>query len=374
MATLAGDNFYYAAYLRNNAGGSGVMNVAVTGAGTQTLSGDRIQYTGSTTIGSGATLIFETTSTGTTNGGFNSGFNSSGTSVQNDGTLGIRVVNNGLDQTFNKQILGSGGFTRYGNGVLRIDSVGSGGGAVTFGGSGVNIFGGRTIFNRATVVSAGGFNVDGLLSVQSNATQVTWSSTMSVAGGVKITGYNFGSGVNGTSVTPSITANGAATITSGNLDLEGGLFVVQNGTLNLTGGAINISDNVGELRILAQAGAVNRVTGTSAPAVNMNGGKVAFLAQAGGSTVSQTFGTLTLQGGLNLIETNNTATTSTLTFGNFARNAGGMVSFIGTGLGTAANKVMFTAGVANVSGIMGGWQPSGLRVRPRIGPSTRRTG
>lgn len=364
--TLAGDNFYYSAYFRNNAGsgGTGILSVSVTGAGTQTLAGDRIQYTGTTTIGSGATLIFETTNTGTLNAGFNSGFNSSGTSVQNDGTLGIRVVNNGLDQTFSKQILGNGGFTRYGNGILRIDSVGSGGGAVTFGGAGVKIFGGRTVFNKATTVTAGGFSVDGLYSFQANATQVTWSSTMNVAGGVKITGYNFGSGANGNSVTPSITANGAATITSGNLDLEGGLFVVQNGTLNLTGGAINISDNVGELRILAPAAAVNRVTGTTAPAVNMNGGKVAFLAQAGGSTVSQTFGTLTLQGGLNLIETNNTAANSTLTFGNFSRSAGGMVNFLGSGLGTNANKVLFTSGVSATATIMGGWATVGTAGSP----------
>ena len=121
---------WFAGYLRNNGGGSGAITaVTKTGTGSQTLAGDGIQYTGSTTISQG-TLVFQDI----TNASLLA------RTVTNNGTLGLSAVNTAF--TFTGVISGTGSL-----------SV-TGGNWVTLGGSSANTFSGTTTITEGHLMLA----------------------------------------------------------------------------------------------------------------------------------------------------------------------------------------------------------------------------
>lgn len=342
LATQAGDQFYYGGYMRNKANSGvtnpSVLNVAVTGTGKQTLAGDRISYTGTTTIGAGATLVLENASN----------FNSS--SISNSGTLGFHLTNG--DRTFNKVISGTGALTRTGGNTLTFDSTGTGGVALEF--SSVTIQGGTTNFNTAANVGAGGFVIDG-----TKATAIaTWQNTgvFNVTGGVSITGAFVSGGGN---VNPQLNVNTASSIT-GVIDISSGTIQVGSaGTLGAASvAAINISDG-GLLNFSAvSTGTQDRVSNSRA--VNLNGGRLGFT-QSGAGAITETLGALSLTAGSNSLETvQGGGGTSTLTFASLARTAGATVQFTDSLIGNANDKIVFTAvPTLDAGGLIGGWATVG---------------
>ncbi|OYW76123.1 MAG: hypothetical protein B7Z37_10245 [Verrucomicrobia bacterium 12-59-8] len=100
----------YNGFLRNRANnnGTGILNLVVSGVGTQVLALGNINYTGSTTVNNGATLVLDTTTN----------FNSI---IANSGTLGLRST--GTTFNFAEVVTGTGvGFRDGGGGTVSINT------------------------------------------------------------------------------------------------------------------------------------------------------------------------------------------------------------------------------------------------------------
>ena len=95
---------------RANATGTGILNIVVSGNGTQILSGGNITYSGTTTINPGATLVLENT-TAFGNGSGGAANQIGARTINNNGTIVLRTAGT---FNFNRDITGTGGMIRDG--------------------------------------------------------------------------------------------------------------------------------------------------------------------------------------------------------------------------------------------------------------------
>ncbi|MBK8095116.1 MAG: autotransporter-associated beta strand repeat-containing protein [Verrucomicrobiaceae bacterium] len=186
-------------FLRNRANnnGTGILNLAVTGTGNQELALGNINYTGSTTISSGARLTLRNTT-------------NFGSSVINNGTLGLR--SDGTNVNFNKIVTGTGNVVRDG-----------GSGTITLG-----------IPNQAANVTSG-----------SNV--VTVGTTAGLTVGMPVSGTGIAAGatiasiLNGTQYT--LSANATATI--GTTATYNGLLQIGGATMDTASKIVTLASTTG---------------------------------------------------------------------------------------------------------------------------------
>lgn len=335
LQTQAGDDFYYNSYFRNRSGGSStaVLHLRVLGAGSQTLAGDRVNYTGQTQIGAGATLVLENTTN----------FNSA--SVANDGTL---VFNYSSTSTFSKNITGTGRIVRTGGaGTMTFTGSIAAGAGIEIRDGGLNTATSAAIFDGAVNVSAGGFSIIG----KANTNTVTWNGVVTVgAGGLSLDGQ-FASLV----VTSASQVNGAVNIQQGDVRLTGG-----NGSLGAGVTGITLRGLLSSL-VMENTAAANNADRVAGVPISMEGGTISFTNGANSGAFSEDLGALTLLGGANTINAQQASGgTSFLRFASLSRDvalaASATVNFTGTGLGdNTLNQIIFTSSPTLTDSLIGGW-------------------
>jgi autotransporter-associated beta strand protein len=139
---------WFGGTLRNTSSGSGTLSVNKTGPGSQTISGEQITYSGSTTISQG-TLILENIT--------NASLLARGVAI-NGGTLGLGNTDGNINPNFSGVLSGSGGLLK------------TGGATVTISGSSGNTYTGPTTLTDGTLVLAktSGYAISGDITI-SNA-------------------------------------------------------------------------------------------------------------------------------------------------------------------------------------------------------------
>jgi len=179
--TLAGnDDYFFNGIMRDGAAGNtGILSITKTGTGTQTFSGDRINYTGTTTVSGGLLLMNDTTI-----------FNSA---IVNNATVEIERTNSAT-WTYAKAISGNGSVRKTGVGI------------------GATIFDAANTYTGTTDVDAGRLSLGASGSINnSRATNIkagaVFDITAKAAGGYNYGGYLSGGG----------TVAGNITLVNGNL-------------------------------------------------------------------------------------------------------------------------------------------------------------
>ena len=128
-----------------------MVSLIKTGSGSQTISGDGIQYTGSTTISQG-TLVLENIS------------NTSllARSVTNNGTLGLSCTDGSVNFNFSGVVSGSGGLSKSGGATVRLS------------GSSANAYNGPTTITDGTLILAktSGYAIPGDFTISNANTYV----------------------------------------------------------------------------------------------------------------------------------------------------------------------------------------------------------
>jgi autotransporter-associated beta strand protein len=258
------DTQSYNGFLRNRANnnGSGILNLIVSGRGTQVLALGNINYTGFTTINTGSTLVLDSTTN----------YNSI---IVNNGSLGLR--SSGTTFNFAEVVTGTGsGFRDGGGGTVAINSPNqqatwtAGSTTVTVGStaglvvgmpvSGTGIQAGSTIasiingtqYSLSVAPTAGAtltnLNYSGALqkagantnSTVINSTTMTVANTTGLAVGMAVSGSNIPNGTVIRSITDStrIVLSAAATATNNGQFYAFGSLVSFNGGFTVNDGAI----------------------------------------------------------------------------------------------------------------------------------------
>jgi fibronectin-binding autotransporter adhesin len=218
LRTDSADSFFYGGYLRNRGSGTGTGTIGLTldkkvgsiDAGMQTLSGDRINYSGPTTITDGTLRLLNTTNfrsnitnndrlelAATGNWNYFNSISGSG-SVIKTGTAQVLV---GGGNSY-------GGATDIAGGTLRLEGMGT-----ISGTSAINIKGGTLeLFGFADVVTTGGATTVG-------SPTVTVASTTGLIVGMPVSGMNIPVGATVTAITnaTNFVISAPATATGGGL-------------------------------------------------------------------------------------------------------------------------------------------------------------
>ncbi|WP_166443035.1 beta strand repeat-containing protein [Phragmitibacter flavus] len=208
--TVAGSgDYYFDGYLRNSAGGNGVLSFNKEGTGTQTLSGDRIVYTGNTVLSGGLLRLRDTI-----------GFNSI---ITNNASL--ELENTGVTWDYTRAINGSGNVRKAGTGTTTLAA------ASTY--SGVTDIDAGTL----TLGAAGSINNSSAINIKHGATlDVSAKGPAGYDYGHLLTGGGTVTGninlISGGSLRPGASTNPTAAATTG--DQLGALNIT--GNLGLTGG------------------------------------------------------------------------------------------------------------------------------------------
>ena len=143
--------------------------------------------------------------------------------------------------------------------------------------------------------------------------------------------------------------SGNITETGGGGTYHGGIAKSGLGTLVLSGGA-NTYDggtfvNGGVLKLAGSSGVL-----PSTSALTFNGPGTFLYDNTGSSAMSQSLSTLTFSSGEDTVQAvKGGATTSTLTFSNLARTSGAVGYFVSGGSTDTGNKIVLSAGTANVA-------------------------
>ncbi len=163
-------NCSFSGYLRNTNNGSGALSVVKTGAGTQTLAGDGISYTGSTTISQGTLILQDITSSTILSQNFNVG-----------GTLGIGCTN-GNNPSYTGVISGTGS-------LLITGPDDGGGNPVTLAGSSGNTYLGTTTISGGRVILAktSGYAIPGNFTIANQAAFVVVTTPSQIPSNVVVT-------------------------------------------------------------------------------------------------------------------------------------------------------------------------------------------
>jgi autotransporter-associated beta strand protein len=315
---------------------SGSGGLVKNGPGTFQIGGNNT-YTGLTTINAGFTAISSGTALGASGVGQGTIVNA-GATLQATGAL--YTVNEPL--TLNGPGVGGGvaGSTR---GALEIT-----GAFITWAGP-INLGSDATIS-----IPGGGFptfngNID--LGAHTLSFSDVFGFAVPVNGVISGTG-NLVLNPTGTNVGFNLTAantyTGSTTVYAGNLDLGG------NGTI----ASQNIFISHGTLTLDNSAASVpNRIPATAT--VTLSGGTLSFAGNnAASASSAQTIASIVLAAGHSSIQSNagsGAGASAVLTFGSLTRNTGATVDFSGANLGTASDKIFFTAApttIGNNGGIL----------------------
>ncbi len=381
----SGNDYGFSGTVTN--GTSGVVSLAVTGPGSQTLSGSN-SYTGTTTVTDGGTLKADSnsaipvhTSFILSNGGT---FDANGFSINSDtiyGNGGILKVDgagtfttgsNGSPASFTGQFVGNGTINKVGAGQLSLNA-----GASTFNGT-FNLQNGAVVSGAAnSLPPLATFNVTGsavlataddqtigalagstgaLLSLQNNPTftvgnnntdstylgQITPDGTVQKIG----TGtFTLGSGANDTAAVSTGTGGPAFAVAGGTLALNKALGTnTVSGPLTLTGGTVTLArgQQIADSSPLTVNGGTFKLNG--------NGEIVGHLAGAGG-TIDLGGGTLTVtEGGTASIFVSTALTGG----GTFVKNGTPSLTLYNTansgGTFVANNGFLYLQGASNIIG------------------------
>ena len=151
--------------------------------------------------------------------------------------------------------------------------------------------------------------------------------------------------------TGTTTLTGNTSTASGTITLNstsgGGVKFLDNGVNNFVQGAITA--NAGATLTLDNTGAANLSNRLGNAGVTLSGGNFVFLGANAVASPETTTGALTLNTGESTI-TSTPGTgggTNTLTFANLTQGAGGTGLFLGTGLGTASNRILAGTSLTN---------------------------
>lgn len=310
-------------------GGSG-FGITKQGAGTLTLSSGANTYTGSTSVTAGSLVLNSLAGSG------------ANVTVAAGATVGAGFA---IDQTFLNRIVttSAGAVALSANTSNNLDL--SAFGSLSFGATGAFDYTGTTLTPNGTTYRLGGGG--GTLGI-------TNSNVLTGARNLVVTGN--------TTLKAAQDYSGSTTVNGGTLDLRGagagggsilntsGITVALGATFLLTNDATN-------------GVSTNRVADSMG--ITLNGGAFNFGASTAGATIfSETVGQLTITGGQNRVITTNASgvgSSSTLTFSSLNRTAGTALSFSTTGgIGTAANKIVFTSAPPVDDGLLiGGWAAIG---------------
>ncbi|HLA85288.1 MAG TPA: autotransporter-associated beta strand repeat-containing protein [Thermoguttaceae bacterium] len=171
------DSYSYNGYLRDRYQDNSTGKVAVvkTGAGTQTLSGENIKYTGGTTVSGGTLLLADTT---------NADFLASGVTVNAGGTLEFSTAATDVNVNYTGVLAGSGTVNKSGSYALTL----GGASGNTFTGT-TNVTAGKVYLNKSAGVAIGGnLNINAVSSTYvyldadeqiANSAVVTFANTSS---------------------------------------------------------------------------------------------------------------------------------------------------------------------------------------------------
>lgn len=192
---------------------------------------------------------------------------------------------------------------------------------------------------------------------------MTAARQFSIAAGGMLVGGAIGQTTTGVGI--SKTGPGTLTLTAANT--YSGVTTILQGLFILSGANGALADGAGitvtggsTLRLLNTDTANNTNRLFNSDAVTLNGGNFDFSNNGGAASYSETAGTLTLTGGINVVSASQApgGQTSTLTFASLSRT-GGVLNFSGTGLGLdTQNRITFTT-APNNNGIVGGFATVG---------------
>jgi fibronectin-binding autotransporter adhesin len=235
--TLAGSgDYFYQGYLRNASGFSGaVLNLVKTGSGTQTLSGDRVSYSGTTVINGGLLRLRDAIN-----------FNSV---VTNDADLELETTVSNWNYT--RAINGSGNLKKTGTGTTTLSAVSN--------------YSGTTDIDSGTLTltAAGSIN-------NSRAINIKHSATFNVSA-KGTSGYSYGHILSGGG-----TVNGSINLTTGGSIRPG---ASSGPSVDATTG-----DQLGALTITGNFGLVGGSARLQISAATLNDAGVAAAFTAGGAT------------------------------------------------------------------------------------------
>jgi autotransporter-associated beta strand protein len=214
-------DYSFNGYMRDTSIGTGALALVKSGAGTLTLSGNNIGYTGGTTINGGKLVLQNVT---------NSTY--LGSSVVNNGTLELSLS---ADLNYTAPVSGTGVLSKTGSNTVTL------GNNVTCSG-GLNIGGGRVVLQDTnTTLLAAPIANGGTLQVNTDANDVTISGPIANganvgevvkngAGTLTLTGSNsYGDGVGWI---------GFTTVNAGILQADRGVGLPAGSCLNLNGGVL----------------------------------------------------------------------------------------------------------------------------------------
>ena len=372
---------YFNGYLRDrgNNSSSGIMNLVVSGTGTQVLAGGNITYSGLTTINTGATLVLDTT----TNFGIGTSGGTRGVNTINDnGTLVLRNTGSGTFTFGSATANGSGTtLTATSGSLVRDSGPGSFDPAtrnpivtivnnITLG-AGISVLeGGTTNFFGRTNTTNGGFYIKG----KENLTTVNLTANTNIQGtnaqGSGLTVFGTGNNIiDGAllTITAQVNVTNSVSVLAGDVRLSG-LGTLNTPSILISGeGSTVSSTTITGFGILndttASGGAANNITNRLNKAnISLDAGRLMLTGNGTGSEVfSETTGSLTIAGGANYISSVKTnASSSTLTFKDLS---GGRTSYSTVVFDSLNGSTTDTGGIIaftnapnlDSSGIMGGW-------------------
>lgn len=319
---------------KNSAASAGTIGLTKQGTGTQTLSGNSINYSGPTIV-SGGTLVLQNIS-GQGNLPYNPQSQTNG-AVSTGGAYGAGDVprfRSNIANTGNVELSATVGWT-FGNvisGTGTLKKTGS---------SNLRITNGNT-YSGATTVS------DGTLTLTSGVVDFATNAFTDYT-----TAADNNGNIGGAARLQAIYGHGALTNTT---------------AMNLLGGTLNIAN--GQNRTMLAPGTstptnivfnqANRVN-DSAP-INSAGGTINFThthaVELPAASYAETLGALNVQSGRTQISTSQAATgaTSKLTFNSISRTTNGTVHFSGNDLSlNTRNEIAVTTAPTVYDGIIGGW-------------------
>ncbi|MEI6070989.1 MAG: autotransporter-associated beta strand repeat-containing protein [Verrucomicrobiae bacterium] len=297
-------NFTVGGIISNGSNGSSANSITKNGTGVLTLNGANT-FTGGVTLNAGTLQLGNAAALGT------------GTLTINGGSLAANVAT-----TLTNVQVWNGAFS------VRPSIPAATGFALNMGTGAVTLAGNSTVTNVAgALLTVGGAIGDG-----ANTYGVTWVAGYNANSSFALTGN---STYHGPTVVQSLSGTGSVVLGTGNLTNTSGVTV--NGGGNFQVGTTGV-------------GVTNRINPNASLTLGGNGGGTFTFVNSGNAVVNkQSFTSLTVGSGNDMLRTDVATNASQLTFTgvsgtNYNRNVGGVVRFVGL-LGNASSQTSFTNAV-----------------------------